>query len=490
MNPRNVLGVRSLASALSAARSAKFRPVQRQVVIALAITATTLQATANRSIATEMDVLGAPLGGPAGLGIILLLLALNSLYTCAETALEVLRPVHVKHVKESNNTQSDRLQALMEGKSRFIGACIFGSHVCRFAMVLAGLLLVEGVAPYTANSLFLAAIAVAVPVLLLNLVFEMIPKSYAALHPHRVSLRLFRFIQVSVVIFAIPAWLVSGLANLVTARFGAKASFAIANQAEEEIKTLVESAEETGEIESDEKELLHSVFEFTDTVAREVMTPRVDLDAMPVRSDPSLVLKVIEETGHSRVPLYEDTDDQIVGIIHAKDLLLAMLRSPATVTLRKLMRPVLFVPENKSLHELLTEMRLARTQLAIVQDEFGGTAGIVTIEDIVEELVGEIVDEYDTERPSIEAAADGWLVDGKTHVDDVDEAIGAKLESEEFDTIGGLVFGLFGRQPKLGESIEADGYHFTIAETDGRRILRLKIEKADRFLDFENLDAS
>jgi putative hemolysin len=462
------------------------------VLLALVITALSLLAGPHLVDSGSMgvgDEMNAPLGGPFAVVVIIAILVLNGLFTGAETALDLLRPMHVKHVREKDGRHADFLQDLLDRKTRFVGACIFASHVCRFAMVLAGLMLVEGVAPYTKNSLFLAAVAVAVPILLLNLVFELIPKSYASLHPHRVAVVLYRFIQVSSGLFTIPALMVSGLANLVTTRFGAKASFSIANQAEEEIKTLVESAEETGEIESDERELLHSVFEFTDTVAREVMTPRIDLDAMPVNSDPSEVLRVIRDTGHSRVPLYEETDDQIVGIIHAKDLLLAMVDDPKRVSLRKLMRPVLFVPENKGLHELLTEMRLARTQLAIVQDEFGGTAGIVTIEDIVEELVGEIVDEYDNERPNIEVVDGGWLIDGKTHVDDVDETIGAELESDEFDTIGGLVFGLFGRQPKLDESIESQGFRFTVAETDGRRILRLKIEACIMPPDLEALDA-
>lgn len=460
------------------------------LVLILALGLTSLELFGQQPPAGAMaSVVGAPVGGLAALLIILFILVLNGLYTGAEAALEVLRPVHVKHVREKSDRNADRLQDLMDHKTRYIGACMFGSHVCRFAMVLAGLLLVEGVAPYTSDSIFFAAIAVAAPILLLNLIFELVPKSYAGLHPHRVILAMYGFVRISTVIFIAPAWLMSGLANLVTSRFGAKASFAIANQAEEEIKTLVESAEETGEIEQEEKELLHSVFEFTDTVAREVMTPRVDLDAMPVRSEPEKLVQVIEETGHSRIPLYEETDDQIVGIIHAKDLLLAMLRSPKQASVRKLMRPVLFVPENKGLHELLTEMRLARTQLAIVQDEFGGTAGIVTIEDIVEELVGEIIDEYDTERPAIEKLPTGWLVDGKTHVDDVDDAIGAKLQSEEFDTIGGYVFGLFGRQPKLNETIESEGFCFTVAETDGRRVQRLRIEPAEPYLDFEAIDA-
>ncbi len=246
--------------------------------------------------------------------------------------------------------------------------------------------------------------------------------------------------------------------------------------AEEEIRTLVESAEETGEIEEGEKELIHSAFEFGDTVAREIMTPRVDLDAVSIDTDPDELAKVIMESGHSRIPLYEGTDDQIIGVIHAKDLLQAMVMHEE-VDIHKLMRTALFVPENKGLHELLTDMRLARTQLAIVQDEFGGTAGIVTMEDIVEELVGEIIDEYDVEEPELLPAGDGWSVDGKLHIDDLNHFVESEFDSEEFDTVGGLVFGLFGRQPRPMESIEISGFRFTVTETDGRRILRLHLER-------------
>jgi CBS domain containing-hemolysin-like protein len=150
-----------------------------------------------------------------------------------------------------------------------------------------------------------------------------------------------------------------------------------------------------------------------------------------------------------------------------------------TPSMRRLMRPAMFIPENKNLHELLAEMRAARAQLAIVQDEMGGTAGIVTIEDIVEELFGDIQDEYDQEEPEVSEHAGGYLVEGKTHLDDVNDEIGSEFQSDDFDTIGGYVFGLFGRQPKLGEFLDADGYRFTVAETDGRRIQRLRIQKLE-----------
>jgi CBS domain containing-hemolysin-like protein len=149
------------------------------------------------------------------------------------------------------------------------------------------------------------------------------------------------------------------------------------------------------------------------------------------------------------------------------------------VNLRRLMRPAHMVPESKDLHDLLAELRTAKSQMAIVQDEFGGTAGVVTIEDIVEELVGDIVDEYDKEEPEVVASDRGWLIDGRTHLDDVNEEIGAEIETEEFDTLGGYVFGLFGRQPKVGEAVESEGFRFEVAENDGRRIARLLVTRID-----------
>ncbi|HRK21357.1 MAG TPA: hemolysin family protein [Fimbriimonadaceae bacterium] len=419
--------------------------------------------------------------------VIFLLVVVSTLLTAAETAIEALRPAHVRLVKERNAARAEKLQFLLDGKARFVAACTIANQFFWFAVVLCTFLLAPGLLDMLRDrfgwannhaNLLGAAVILLAPVALIHLIIgEILPKSYASVHPIRVSVGLYRLAIVTALFFAIPAKAVTALRSFITARFGSQPTEENANLAEEEIKTLAESAHETGEIEVGERELLHSVFEFADTVAREVMTPRVDIDAMPVRSDPTEVVRVIQESGHSRIPLYEDTDDQIVGIIHAKDLFSAMLNGKAP-NLRTLMRPPLFVPENKSLHELLAEMRASRSQMAVVQDEFGGTAGILTIEDIVEELVGDIVDEYDVEEPEVVPAAGGWLVDAKTHIDDLNEAIQGDLVSDEFDTVGGYVFGLFGRQPKLGESVEADGWRFIISETDGRRILRLRVEPA------------
>lgn len=407
----------------------------------------------------------------------------NALYVGAESGLELLRTVHVRRRKDQGKDEDTRrLQKLIDDRPRYVAAVAFGSQLCRFLIFLFGLcfapMLAERMNLGQPWGLVLATALLVAPLLLINLIIELVPRSYATLHPHRICLWLYRFIGVSAVIFWLPIRLVTAIAGLLTARFGGEATFALTNQVEEEIKTMVETAQETGEIEQEEKELLHSVFEFHDTVVREIMTPRVDIDALSVDCEPSEVVALIQSSGHSRIPLYEGTDDAIVGIVHAKDLLQAMADGGA-VNLRELMRKPIFVPENKNLHDLLRELRVSRGQMAIVQDEFGGTSGIVTIEDIVEELVGDIVDEYDTEEPEIVEMPDGWLVEAKTHVDDVNHALGSEFESDEFDTIGGYVFGLFGRQPAGGEKIASMSHEFEVAETDGRRIIKLKIRKLE-----------
>lgn len=416
---------------------------------------------------------------------IFFLMVFNAVLVASETAIELLRQGHVRHLKESEPKKADRLQQLLDGKSRYVAACSLGSHFVRLAIAfvifyqlapsaLAFAVDRWGVEGTNAN-LGWTFIALIAPIGAIHVIFgELLPKSYAVLHPHRMATTFFPAIRAVAGLLAPVALVLTGIAGLITGRFGGKASFSLPNQAEEEILTLAETAEEQGAIVSEERQLLRSVFDFTDTVAREIMTPRVDLDAIPVRSEPTDAVKLIHESGHSRIPLYEESDDQIVGIIHAKDLLMAMIGGEEP-TLRSLMRPAIFVPENKNLYELITEMRQQRTQMVIVQDEFGGTAGIVTVEDIVEELVGEIVDEYDVEEPDIVPVEDGWFVEGKTHVDDVSEAVGVELSSEEFDTIGGYVFGLFGRQPAQGESIVEEGIRFEVAKTDGRRISSLHI---------------
>lgn len=421
------------------------------------------------------------------LGIILLIV-LHAALVAGSVAIETLRPFLVRHSKELTEASVRRLEHLMERKASYVAAASVGSHLCGVGIIGGSFLMADDLAvllfPGQGSTIgFLqllgSALIIAIPVEIINLIFgELVPKSIGSVHPTKTATVLYPFLTASRTVLALVAVPVERIANVFANRFGGTATFSMPNQTEEEIKNLVESAEQSGEIERDERELLHSVFSFTDTIAREVMTPRVDLDAVPVTTDPAELVRIIKETGHSRIPIYEGTDDQIIGIVHAKDLLMAMVNQKV-VSIRALMRAPYFVPENKNLQQLLREMRVRRAQMAIIQDEFGGTSGIVTIEDIVEELVGDIVDEYDQEEPAIQPTPDGWIVDARTHWEDLNRAIGSDFESDEFDTIGGYVFGNFGRQPGAGETIDVDGWRFTVNATDGRRITRLMLQPVE-----------
>lgn len=452
-----------------------------------AVVGTGLLGTFAQADDTELGSMALIPGSPWSLIVLVLALqGVNGLFAAAETSVALLRPMHVRHLREKGGKEGLRLQDLLDKQSICASASQVGSRIIHGAIILVAIILAGAIAPniagwygWDADNLLvilgIGAVLILFPILPLTLTIEHGFRAYSVVHPHGVALRLYSLIRATAFLLAWPAHLFSGFSRLISARLS-KAELAVANQTEQEIKTLVESGEESGEIEAEEKKLLHSVFDFTDTVAREVMTPRVDLDALPITGDTSDVMRLVHESGHSRIPIYEGTDDQIVGIIHAKDLMLSTLngRSPS---LRSLIRPAYFVPENKNLHELMSEMRHNRTQMAIVQDEFGGTAGVVTIEDIVEELVGDILDEYDVEDPEIVPLDDGWSVDGRMHLDDLNQAVGSEFDNEEFDTIGGLVFGAFGRQPKIRESIDLDGYRFSVLHTDGRPVNRLLVQK-------------
>lgn len=419
---------------------------------------------------------------------ILATIVLNAIFVASETAIELLRSSHIKQTA-TDSRRGRILQEVIAHKPLYVAACFLGAQTMRAWLILLTIPFAMELSPNVSETLHLvegwpsvtaAGFAIAIPVVAVNVIFgELIPRTYAVADPVSAVCRTFGFVKTFFVIFKPVATGFTIVGGLLTQRFGAKASFSVANQAEEEIKERLEQAVETQEIEEEEKAMLHSVFEFGDTVAREIMTPRVDLDSVSVETTISEMPKVVEETGHSRFPVFEGSDDNIVGVVHAKDVLSAISRGEADKPLQTLMRPPVFVPENKNLHDLLHEMRAVRTQMVIVQDEFGGTAGVVTVEDIVEEVVGEIVDEYDDEELELVKNGNAFSIGGKMNIHDVNSEIGTSFESDEFDTFGGYVFGLFGRQPEIGDVIESEGYKFTVEDTDGRRISLVGLEKLE-----------
>jgi CBS domain containing-hemolysin-like protein len=247
---------------------------------------------------------------------------------------------------------------------------------------------------------------------------------------------------------------------------------------EEEIQELMNAGEEEGLINEEENEMIQSIFALGDTVVREIMVPRTDMAYVTVDATVREVLSSIIACGHSRIPVFDGTIDNIVGLVYAKDLLRYWGMEESAVVLKNILRPPYFIPETKNLEELLHEFKKKRIHLAIVVDEYGGTSGLVTIEDLLEQIVGDIQDEYDLEEEWLVEDTDGAVVvDGRLPIEELEEHFGIVIAREKFDTVGGLIFHLTGRIPNQGEDVENGVIRMTILEADERKIRKVRITR-------------
>jgi putative hemolysin len=311
---------------------------------------------------------------------------------------------------------------------------------------------------------------------------EITPKSLGIRHAERTALFFAWPIKWLQIILKPIVALVTFAAFLFVRPFGGTVSFHASVVTADELKIIVDQIEEHGVIETGEKEMIHNVVDFGDTMVRKVMTPRPDITAVEADVDVDELIRVVTESGHSRIPVFDDDRDNVIGIIHVKDVLKGITEETKPSSVRDLMRTAYFIPENKPVQDLLAEMQRSKTQLAMVRDEYGAVSGLVTIEDLLEEIVGEIQDEYDVdEQPEIVCLDDGsFMVDGRMSLEDFNERMDVELPEEGADTVGGFVFGLLGHQPEAGEGDKWNGLEFRVETTDGRRIQQVRVIKARR----------
>ncbi len=250
---------------------------------------------------------------------------------------------------------------------------------------------------------------------------------------------------------------------------------------EDELKSMVDASHEEGFLEKDEREMIYSIFELGDTLAREVMVPRIYITSLEADISPEEALDALLASGYSRVPVYDDTIDNVVGLLYAKDLLRAMRKNSPVSTLRDLLRPAYFVPEAKKVDELLDDMQSRRVHMALVVDEYGGIAGLVTLEDIVEEIVGEIRDEYDQaeELPFQRLGEQDYLFLGRVDLDDFNEIMHSSLQKDEAETLGGFIYSRIGRVPVNGESVQVEDLTLTVEQVSGRRIRKVRATRPE-----------
>jgi magnesium and cobalt exporter, CNNM family len=401
-----------------------------------------------------------------------MMLLVAAFLAAAEISLVSVNRFRVKSLIEEGSSRANKLDKLLEHPNRFLSTILMltllvqvGASALATSMALSLNLPVAG------------AIATGAMTFLIFIFSEMAPKTYATNNPEKVALAVAPFVNILSAVFYPLVRLLILISNGVIRLFGGKTIKEGPFVTEGDIKALVSAAEEQDVIEEEEKKLIHSIFDFGDTLVREVMIPRTDMVMLEEGAGLEEALEAILHTGFSRIPVYRNDFDHIVGILYAKDLLPYLKRGESDVQPREFLREAFFVPETKRVSELLTELRKGAVHMAIVLDEYGGTSGLVTIEDLLEEIVGEIFDEYDSEQVLYESIGDGrYTFDARIPIDDLNELLGTNLSAHEWDTLGGLIYNLMGKIPKQGESVEHEGLRLTAQKVVGRRIFKVLLE--------------
>ncbi len=405
--------------------------------------------------------------------IVLFLLLLGSaFFSASETALMTLSKIRIRHMVEEEVPGAERISRLVDNSGKLLGAILVGNNVVNIgASALATAVLIQ---IFGDKGVGLATVGMTILILIVG---EITPKTLAAQYSERVALTVAPAIALVIRILGPATTVMVSITNMIIRLFGGRVNVRQPFITEEELRTMVNVGHEEGVLEGAEKKMIHNVFEFGDSRVKDVMTPRTDMVAIEVSSSYEEIIGVFREEQFSRIPVYEDTPDHVVGILTVKDLILYNYQgSESQFDIYQFLREPHFTYEFKPVAELLKELQHKRLGLAVVLDEYGGTAGIITMEDLVEEIVGEIRDEYDDHEQDIEVVRENeYILEGSTRIDELNELIGTHLESEDFDSIGGYVLGLFGRLPETHERIEADGITFVVEEVDKNRIESLRI---------------
>ncbi len=438
----------------------------------------------------------------AELLFIVLLTILEGFFVASEIALVSIRRSRVEQLIEEGHRGARRVRRLLDDPGRFlavaqIGLTFLGFFASAYAAVslterLTGLL--ERIPALGGSAAGVALVIVTVLLAGFTIVFgELVPKTLALAFPERFALAVAGPIDVIGRILAPLVALLTAITRVLTRPFGADVSTESQITAEE-LRLIVERGGQQGILEAEEEQMINAVIELGDRRLHEVMVPRIDIVALPATATFEQAIDTFVEEGHSRVPVYDESIDEVLGILYAKDLLQYLKSSAAPrPAIRSILRTPVFAPESMTIDDLLHDFQRKKVHIAIVLDEYGGTAGLVSIEDLLEEIVGEIQDEYDVEEEMIvRLSADEIRIDGRVAVDELAELFDTSIELEdedEYDTIGGLVFHRIGRVPVPGDQVEVDGLRLTVESTDGRRVGKVLAVRERRAADDDDDEA-
>ncbi|MCX5972085.1 MAG: hemolysin family protein [Chloroflexi bacterium] len=419
--------------------------------------------------------------------IILLLILINGFFVGAEIAFVSVRRTRLDELAEAGDRRAKRAQKLMRDPGRFLAVIqvaitflgALASAVAAVSIVTVVAEPLRGIALIADQADTIALLLVTFIVSVVSIVLgELIPKGFALANPDRIALTVSGPITLFAKIVSPLVAVLVLLTKIISKPFGIDPTRTPELSAAE-IRLIVEQGSQQGVLEAEEEQMISAVMSLSDSKLHEVMVPRIDIAAIDQEASFDDAVTLVLTEGHSRTPLYKESVDHIVGILYAKDLLRIIAAGGPRPRLRDIMRPALFVPESQAVDDLLNELQRRRVHMAIVLDEYGGTAGLVTIEDLLEEIVGEIQDEFDEEEPMKVIVREGEaILDGRADIDEMGELVDPALEledDEEYDTVGGFVYHRIGRVPVVGDTVAVDPFKITVIKVIGRRVGKVRV---------------
>jgi len=416
--------------------------------------------------------------GPISFIIIFFCIIFIALLSSSEVAFISLNRIRLRHLVETGNKKAAIAQKIRDEHDRLFSAVILSGNL--FTILATSIGTAIAIALLGKD---IGVIIATIVMTILTVIFgELAPKTFAVTHAESISLALAKPIAMYIKAISPLVWIFNKISNALIKLFGGEIKPTPQLYTEEEMKSMINIAEEEGTLEKEEKELLHNVFAFGDKKVTEAMVPRTEVISISEDAVVGDVLSLVSEESYSRYPVMKETVDSITGVLYIKDIIKKMAKEeiPSSTPIKNFVRDAYYIPQSKMVTALLDDMQKDKFHIAIVVDEHGGTAGIITLEDIMEEIVGSLQDEFE----AIEAEKEVEVLDertfvvaGHTGIDEINELVSVQIISEEFHTIGGFLFGLFGHLPKVGEQLRYHDLRFLILEMDGRRIEKVKITK-------------
>ena len=404
--------------------------------------------------------------------ILVALLFVSAFFSMSETALMSMSKIRLRHLVENHVKHAKLTQDLLDHPNQLLGTILVGNNLVNIAASA----IATSIAIYFWNNKGVG-IATFLMTLLILIFGEITPKNIAIDYTEEIVLFIAPIMNVFVKIFSPIVWVLTNFTNGLLHLFGVNKQEKKPLITEEELKTIVEVSSQEGVLESDEKEIIDNIFEYSDMRVKDIMIQRMDIVAVDVSATYEEVVAAFGEKQFSRIPVYEDTIDNIVGVLYAKDLFFIPVEKIKQFDIKKYMREPFYTYEFIKISDFFRRMQGDRIHIAIVLDEYGGVAGIITMEDIIESILGDINDEYDPQdEEDIVCIKEGeYLVNGSVRLEDLNEEIGTHFESEDFESIGGFILGILGRIPRTGEIINYESIRFVIEKVDKSRIMKIRL---------------